>query len=455
MIAVAVFVAAFILTFLSARRSLAMGIVATFGVGYVHGVLRSNLVHPLTTFTFDSALAGLYLGAMLRSRALRGPAWRRPLGVWVVCLVVWPAMLAMVPINHPLIQLVAFRASVWFLPLILVGAEIDLPAVKTTARWLAVFNVIALGVAIYLYFNGVPSLYPENAITAQAYRSRDVGEGHWRIPSTFLQAASYGSSMLLSLPLMVALGLDRANSRRNDGLLALVGTVAAAGGLLLCGSRQPIVLAVLSFLLVIMFSKANTRLLIVMMTVIGMAIFVASRNERFQRSMTLLDSDMVTRRVFEGSLNSYFFETLVKYPMGAGMGSAFGTSVPYFLARYAPTVIGAENEYSRIQVNQGLIGLALWVTFLFWCFAKVPRPTNGKSPPLFIVYSYSLGLSIWMTAWIGAGAPSSIPGGAMLFLIMGLATSPRLQGKPERYAERASIPSKFAYGIPSLGDRRG
>ena len=67
------------------------------------------------------------------------------------------------------------------------------------------------------------------------------------------------------------------------------------------------------------------------------------------------------------------------YPFGAGMGSAVGTSIPYFLADVAPEQIGLENEFSRILVDQGWFGLGGWLAFVGWLYVR-PPPAGRRLP---------------------------------------------------------------------------
>src|SRR5262245_50996847 len=90
-------------------RSLGLGLLGVFAVGYFNGVVRANYLSVYTTFMFDSALLGLYVGFFAgwpreAAEVLRGAAGR-----WVLLLVIWPALLSLVPVNDFLVQLVALR----------------------------------------------------------------------------------------------------------------------------------------------------------------------------------------------------------------------------------------------------------------------------------------------------------------------------------------------------------
>jgi hypothetical protein len=92
-------------------------------------------------------------------------------------------------------------------------------------------------------------------------------------------------------------------------------------------------------------------------------VFAAMHNERWQRYKQM-DTETVEGRI-AGSVNRGFFEILLEYPMGNGLGGG-GTSIPYFLASRVNRPVAAENEYARILLEQGIVGLLLWVGFAIW-----------------------------------------------------------------------------------------
>jgi hypothetical protein len=110
------------------------------------------------------------------------------------------------------------------------------------------------------------------------------------------------------------------------------------------------------------------------------------------------------------------------------MGSAFGTSIPYFLADQAPTPLGMENEYSRILVDQGWVGLIAWLAFLVWLLIKPPAPRFRVPWQIGAVLMYAMVLTNWLTAFIGAGTLSTIPTSVMLLTMCGMLIAVRAQG---------------------------
>ena len=169
------FLVAFTGVFLATFLSLGTGFLAVIAVGYFSGVIRANYLGMFTTFMFDAAVLGLYLGFFFRKslRARRVDAGlARPL---VLFLIAWPAFLCLVPVNHFLIQCVALRAAIWFLPVLLIATRLTTADLAVLARGLVVLNLVALAVGVYIYIYGVEVLYPVNAITRTIYNSNDVG----------------------------------------------------------------------------------------------------------------------------------------------------------------------------------------------------------------------------------------------------------------------------------------
>jgi hypothetical protein len=106
--------------------------------------------------------------------------------------------------------------------------------------------------------------------------------------------------------------------------------------------------------------------------------------------------------------------------MGNGMGAG-GTSIPFFLQHLITDPVGMENEYSRILLEQGLVGLGLWGAFACWAFTR-PTPQGNQ---------WVLG---WRLLWyasignfamgvLGTGMMTAIPMSVFLFLGLGFVAS--------------------------------
>jgi hypothetical protein len=129
--------------------------------------------------------------------------------------------------------------------------------------------------------------------------------------------------------------------------------------------------------------------------------------------------------------------------MGAGLGSAFGTSIPSFL-RHLMTQepIGAENEYARVGLEQSLVGVILWIVFIVWLLAR-PRVgwPGGWRIAERLTWVY-VAMS-WCLAMLGCGTLSAVPGTCILLFQMGA-----LGREPVQAARAASTAS-----MPSVGAR--
>ena len=101
-----------------------------------------------------------------------------------------------------------------------------------------------------------------------------------------------------------------------------------------------------------------------------------------------------------------------------GLGSAFGTSIPYFLADVAKPQVGMENEYARIAIEQGLVGVVLWMSFAGWFCLRNPlrfRRFGGAVD----LGMWSFCAFEWGTGFLSTGFLASVPSTLVLFLFMG------------------------------------
>ena len=154
-----------------------------------------------------------------------------------------------------------------------------------------------------------------------------------------------------------------------------------------------------------------------------------------QRFVTLEDTSYVKKRV-SSSMNSNFFELALQYPLGNGLGGG-GTSLPYFLQDEVRNPVVIENEYARIMLEEGLPGLALWLSFIFWALTRpLPRETDpwylGKwLARVTLVYCF-------MTAPTGLGLLTSIPGTALILVFAGWIATPNVMPAGIRAVRRTA-----------------
>jgi hypothetical protein len=425
-------------TMLATRRSLGHGLGALLLVGYSYGILRARFADGFSHFMFDAAVAGLYLAVLTgRMRKMRFGHDGQVLRLWVKVLMVWPlCTMLLSPFfdsQHFFIQLVGLRVAILLLPLMAIGARMTEEELDSLGTWVLWLNAVAFLFALAQLAIGVEAFFPRNAVTTVLYLSNDVGEERaLRIPAVFNTSHAYGGTMLLSLPLLV-----RRWQRLSSGWSRVfTGAVLAASvlGIFICAARSPVAQLVLILALLLAVAGVSLRLLA---SVTGMAVvvgFIVAANPRFQRFATLEDTHYVSDRVAL-SVNTNLFDVISNHPLGNGLGSAAGTSIPFFLSHLARPQYGLENEFARIAMEQGLIGLVLWVLFLGWLFTRLPPRRRGGSL-IAERMMWATVLTVWATAVMGTGTLSSIPGTTFLLLWMGIIVGTR---RPAPVAQRRPV----------------
>ena len=112
-----------------------------------------------------------------------------------------------------------------------------------------------------------------------------------------------------------------------------------------------------------------------------------------------------------------FFEIGAKYPFGNGLGGG-GTSIPYFLQDRIVNPVLMENEYARIMLEQGILGLTIWIAFVLWIITRRDQDPYD---------SWYLGRRLarvasavfFITALTGTGLLTSIPQTSLFLLLVG------------------------------------
>jgi len=184
---------------------------------------------------------------------------------------------------------------------------------------------------------------------------------------------------------------------------------------LLAASRSHFIGAAV-VIMVAMFSAGSRRgNLIGWILILVTVAWLVSGEQRLQRFTQLQDTEMITQRIV-GSVNMGFFELAGTFPLGNGLGA--GTHIPYFLSASLRNPVATENEFGRIVLELGLVGLGLWVAFIVWLLMQ---PGSAPSDPWFIgrrlawvVCLIYLGFS-----FAGTGLLTSIPQTCLLLLNVG------------------------------------
>jgi len=360
MIALILCVALLVAAFIAGQRSLGAGCLVVLAAGYSYGIVRANLITPASHFVFDSALIGLYASFLWTKKQTLKPQ-NHALWVWLIIMVAWPLLLVFLPFQTLLISLVGLRGNIYLLPVLLIGSQLRSSDLRTLALGLGVLNGFAIAVGVAEYFMGLEHFFPYSAVTTILYSSWD-GAGLLRIPSTFANAHTYALTMVDTIPFLFGYWAQKSTSSPRK-ILLLSGIASAFMGVILASTRQGMIAAGVVVMIAISSGKLGVLKRCILALAISAIVFAAFHNERWQRYKEL-DKDTVTERI-GGSVNRTFLEIFEEYPMGNGLGGG-GTSIPYFLESQLSKPIEVENEYGRMLLEQGIIGLLIWTAFILW-----------------------------------------------------------------------------------------
>jgi hypothetical protein len=428
---------AFAACYVAGRRALWAGFMTTMVVGYFYGIVRANLDSRFAHFIFDFGAVGFYLALIARRDSQIQRFKMRRIMPWVLALTGWPLVMMLMPIQTPLVQLVGLRGQIFFVPFLLVGAMVDSTEMRKIAMGFAILSLIELAFALAEIEFGLTRFYPMNAVDQLIYNSMDVAVGStsaYRIPATFVQAAAYGGNMASTIPLLLGAMIQEPRGGRRWRLLLIALGVSAVGVFLSASRSQATMLFLIGVAATFSGRIKNFPWFgwVALLAIVGVLVAVSPRMQRF---VTLENTSYVKKR-FANTMNSNLAELAWEYPLGNGLGGG-GTSLPYFLLSQLRNPVSIENEYGRIMLEQGLPGLALWVSFIFWMLTRpLPRETDpwylGKWLAR-VVLAYC-----FMTAPTGMGLLTSIPGTALLLLFAGWIATPYVVPAVARPPTRAA-----------------
>jgi len=402
-----------IAAYFAGRRSLGAGILVVLAAGYGYGIVRANLASTFSHFIFDATLMGLYASQFLPGGKKQATSSHSSLNTWMFILMGWPLLMLFLPFQPLLVSIVGLRGNMFFLPAVFLGARLREEDLSRLSVGLAILNLIALVFGVAETIKGIEPFFPYGPMTMTMYNSID-SSGANRIPSLFQNAHTYAGVMMFTVPILFG-SWSLGTGLRWRKTLFLAGMAAAFVGVLMAATRQGMIIAGVLVLIASLSGKLGALKRVVWAVAIVAVVWAAMHNERWQRYKEL-DSETVQERV-AGSVNRTFWEVLVEYPMGNGLGGG-GTSIPYFLASQVNRPIEVENEYARIVLEQGLVGLVLWVGFIVWfffnrsAFVKDEWLTGRRMAWYLCLLSFLIGA-------IGIGMLSSIPNSFMFLLFVG------------------------------------
>ena len=439
--------AAFIACLIAGRRSLVTGLSLLLALGYAYGIVRANLPDTYSHFIFDAGVLGFYCGQLIRHLTPAESYRIQSVRPWLELLMIWPLLIFLIPNQDTLIRFVGLRGNIFLLPFILVGACLSNKERYDLAIRLAILNIVAFVFASAEFFTSIEAFFPYNEVTRLIYLSKDVAQSAYRIPSTFTGAHAYAGTMVMSLPLLLG-ALQQKKMQVSHKPVLFVGVIVSLFGVLLSASRLHFIGAAI-IIMVGLFSVRSrfTHVVGWMIVLAGMG-WLVSGEQRLQRFTGLQDVEMVSQRV-AGSVNIGFFELAATYPFGNGLGAG-GTSIPYFLSGRIENPVGMENEYARIMLEQGLIGLGLWIVFIAWVLT---RRGLRESDPWFLGrrLAWATCAAYFATGLIGTGLLTSLPQTCLFLLNVGWVASRQL----EMATEERSVPVRdlprytTSYEVPS------
>lgn len=422
---------AFAGVFLAGRRSLVAGLGAVLLVGYLYGIVRANVTSAFSHFIFDAALVGLYATQLLRPIQVADRIRTHQLRVWLLVLLGWPLLLLVIPIQDPLVQLVGLRAHIFFLPFLLFGARLGSEDMYRLALMVAGLNLMSFSFAMAEFLFGLQHFYPRNEVTELVYRSNDIRvagtlRGAYRIPATFANAAPYGATMVITLPLLLGGWLQRREHRHRILFAAALG--ASVLGVFFSATRMNLLILGMLLLVSLLSGGMGTAGRVAWAFVLaGVGWAVASQERLFLRLLSLTPDAVIERITW--SMNWGVIEHVMRYPLGNGLGGG-GTSMPYFLLHLVRDPMPVENQYATIMLEQGLPGLMLWFGFIVWAMTR-RTPLGDRGWRLARRLGWVACVALFLTGFIGQGLFTAIPPTPLLFIWTGwLAVAERRRAEP-------------------------
>lgn len=411
---------AFVVCYVAGRWGLVEGLATLLAVGYAYGIIRANVPTTFSHFIFDAGVLGLYAAQLFRPLTVEDRERLKPLMPWVGLLIGWPAILVLIPLQDPMVQLVGLRAHVFFLPFLILGARLAREEVARLTLWLAVFNLVVFGFAVSEFFLGVERFYPRNEVTALIYRSRDIHTdtvlAAFRIPATFGNSASYGATMVATIPLLLGLWIQRDRIRYRLRSFLMLAIIVSGLGVFLAASRLNIMTLGVIVLATVLSGRFGVAGRLAWIGMIGCVAWIVSMEERlFQRILTLSPDTIIER--LSWSVNWTLVDFALQYPLGNGLGGG-GTSIPFFLQHLIRDPRSIENHYGAILLEQGVPGLFLWLSFIAWALTR--RTTRATDPWYFGRRLLWLTVALFFgQGVIGQGLLTAVPTSALLMLVLG------------------------------------
>lgn len=415
MIPMVICIAACAAAFFAGRRALWQGIAAVLAVGYAYGIVRANAAGA-THLMFDAAVAGLFAAQLWKVMRADDRPGLYVLKCWTLLLVAWPTLLFFSLQGDVLVELVGWRANVFLLPCLMIGAQLDDDSVYRIALAMAGLNIIAGVFGALEFMFGLQMFFPYSEVTDMLYQSRlsDQESIGLRIPATFVNAHAYGGTMVMTLPFIFGAWIQPRERSHAHLLTAALG--ASLLGVFMAGARTPMLVLAGLVVLVTLSGRLRGYAWVSWAGLMAVVGWVVSSDGRLQRYVSLQDTAFLAER-WSGSVNREFFDIMGAYPFGRGLAGG-GTSIPYFLQDRFQANFAMENEFARIVLEQGIPGLFMWVLFMVFVLTKGRGPKDDVwhlSRRLVLMTT----VAYFLFALTGIGLLTSVPQSMVLLLGIG------------------------------------
>lgn len=356
----------------SDQRLLHFLVVAALVVGFFHGWLKLAYRHPATTFAFDALLTAavvVCISSLPRGTSFfpKHPVTSAILGFYVLVL-----FYAFVPSGMPILARVA-NARGWCFPPLIFCLGYHLTKREKQIRG---FFIVLISLGVITGFYGIrqspeeiAQKMREDSYFAERYKGAAYGteSGKFAIRhfSTFVSAGAFGGVMAFVASIALVMLVDEKASRLQKAMLAGA-VLTMCYGIILSGSRSPVVNLALSVAIILVFRRNLTVPLL--LGVAGYLVLnwaneftMGAAGDRFN---TLTDKDVIGGRFSMPLQVSYLY--LSEEPLGTGLGTST-YSIPFFMASSIPpsAVRPGEGDLCAVSVDMGILGVFMFYRIMW------------------------------------------------------------------------------------------
>lgn len=432
-------------------RLIHLTLAAAIVIGFFLAYIKDHYPSPLSYFLFDIVLA-LALVFWLTARARRGRALLPDTPLTKVLVVFYALCLvyALASDTPLLIGLSALRGWCFFTLAFLLGYDVIVSGRQVRAYLLLIVTLAVLTslYGLYQYTVGAERILPQDELVAErhpfATYVTPTGEVEFRIFSTFVSAAAFGTMMAYGSCLALTLAISP-RTRRMLRVVLLLGIIPMMVALVLTGTRAAFVMVLIG-LGVLWVYRRTLRIYILAAVLIGLGIrtgIVLTEGRAAARFATLFDPGLFLGRVSQPLRAGW--EAIRESPWGHGLGQT-GHGVPLFLGKWYPTFrpIFADGDFGRIMVEMGFIGLILLAVILGIALkagARAVRDLSQTAERDIVLGIFAGTIMIGVGTFVGSPF-LSIPHGMLWWFLLGglykLWALHRRRGHAFRYAPAQS-----------------